>query len=86
MRLIKAKCYEGRCERNWYVSHYDSVNGSRLLRCIRLRKLAGFRDCPLAAIVGIRRGKAFAFGTAGGGFTRKSAGEAVERSDQDQHR
>src|SRR5439155_16860060 len=84
MCFIEPKGYAGWRERTRHVSRHDSIDGSRLIRRLRRRKLAGSRDCPFAAFVGIRRGKALALGTAGVGFTRESASEAVEGPDEDQ--
>lgn len=67
------------------MSHDDGINGSRLIRCRRRRRLIARWDIALAAFVGIRPGMALALGAASSGFTRESAREAVQWSDQDQN-
>ena len=84
MCFIEPKGYAGRRERTRHVSRHDSIDGSRLIRRLRRRKLAGSRDCPFAAFVGIRRGKALSLSATGGGFARERSGEAVEGPDQGQ--
>ncbi len=85
MHCIKVKCYGQGRERTRYNSLDDSMNGNRLVRCLRRRKLGGSRNCPFATVVGIRRGKAFTLDTAGRGFACESASQAVEgHRDEDQ--
>ena len=86
MRFIKVKRYEGRRERIPYISHYDSMNGSRLTRCLRRCELVAPRDGAFAAVVGLRRRHALSLGTTCRGLARQPTREAVEGPDQDQDR